>query len=218
MTGSGIHSRYCHGKTPFQCSQARGAFSAIPTSPGKLNKLFTRDPSKAGLKVHHWESFMTQRENIFALVCQFSYTQLISSVTKTNGRHCRRAQERRGSCFALTLRQKSIHFPLLALESQENDSVWMAYKCSAFGSDPDRESIHPSIVLTSHLLLHQGRGTGTWFRGHAPYLKDRGNAYGNTCYSSASWNRCFMRGWKAGECRVRPGGRGVQGGRCYMLP
>ena len=69
------------------------------------------------------------------------------------------------------------------------------------GSAPDRERSHPSIVLTSHLLLRQGRGgegrggerrgEGTWFRGHAPHLKDRGNAYGNTCDSSASWNPCF---------------------------
>ena len=75
----------------------------------------------------------------------------------------------------------------LTLESQENASGWMAYKCSAFRLCPRQGSIHPSIVLTSHLLLHQGRGPGTWFRGHAPHFKDRGNAYGNTCSSSASW-------------------------------
>lgn len=79
------------------------------------------------------------------------------------------------------------------------------------GRAPDRDSIHPSIVLTSHLLLRQGRGNGTWFRGHAPHLKDRGNACGNTCYSSASWNRCLVSGWKARECRIQRRRKGRAG-------
>lgn len=39
--------------------------------PRKLKKLFTRNLNKASLKTRQWESFMTQTENIFALVCFF---------------------------------------------------------------------------------------------------------------------------------------------------
>lgn len=87
----------------------------------------------------------------------------------------------------------------------------MAYKCSAFRQGP-RQGIHPSKYCpylppppTS------GRGPGTWFRGHAPHLKDRGNARGNTCYSCASWNRCLVRGWKAGRAGSDTGGWGAAG-------
>lgn len=56
----------------------------------------------------------------------------------------------------------------------------MAYECSAFRQCP-RQGIHPSKYC-SYLPPPptSGRGPGTWFRGHAPHLKDRGNAYGNT--------------------------------------
>lgn len=56
----------------------------------------------------------------------------------------------------------------------------MAYECSAFRQCP-RRGIHPSKYC-SYLPPPptSRRERGTWFRGHAPHVKDRGNAYGNT--------------------------------------
>lgn len=95
----------------------------------------------------------------------------------------------------------------------------MACKCSASRQCP-RQGTHPSKYC-SYLPPPptSGRGPGTWFQGHAPHLKDRGNAYGNACDSSASWNRCWLRGRRAGECRIRPGRNGSAhrqaDGMCY---
>lgn len=59
-----------------------------------------RDPSKASLKTHPWESFaVTRRENTSALVGPLSHTELLSSGTTAGGRHRRRARSGRGGRF-----------------------------------------------------------------------------------------------------------------------
>lgn len=81
----------------------------------------------------------------------------------------------------------------------------MAYECSAFRQCP-RQGIHPSKYC-SYLPPPptSGRGPGTWFRGHAPHLKDRGNAYGNTVTALPA-GTAADQGWRAGERRWDAGG------------
>lgn len=77
-------------KTVFEVSTAHKASSPVPTGPGKLNTLSTRDPSEASLD-HQRGSSWAQREGTFAALGQFPYISLLSSETETNGRRHKRA-------------------------------------------------------------------------------------------------------------------------------